>query len=63
MIGQSDKNGGYPASRSYSPDDLAATIFRALGVDPDAEVRDKLDRPVPVCRGSRIEPLYSGASA
>jgi hypothetical protein len=63
FIGQSDKNGGYPASRSYSPDDLAATIFRSLGIDAAAEVRDKFDRPVAVCRGSRIEALYSGATA
>jgi hypothetical protein len=63
FIGQTDKVGAYPASRSFSPDDLAATIFSALGLDPEAEMRDKLDRPLKVCNGSRIEPLYSGATA
>ena len=63
MIGQSDKVGAYPASRSFRPDDLAATIFAALGLDPEAEMRDKLDRPLKVCNGSRIESLYSGNSA
>ena len=33
-IGSSDKIGAYPASRSYSPGDLAATIYGSLGVDP-----------------------------
>ncbi len=62
-IGQSDKMGAFPASPPYSPNDLAATIFSALGIDPDAEMRDKLDRPLKVCTGTRIEPLYSGATA
>ena len=33
-IGQSDRIGAYPASRPYSPGDFAATIYRALGIDP-----------------------------
>ena len=47
MIGQSDKMGAYPASRPYTPADLAATIYRSLGIDPDTELRDRLDRPDP----------------
>lgn len=62
-IGQSDKNGAYPASLSYSPNDLAATIYAALGVDLETELRDKLDRPLKLCTGRPIEPLYSGATA
>jgi hypothetical protein len=63
FVGQSDKNGGYPASRSYSPQDLAATIYRALGIDPSTELHDRLNRPVRLCLGERIEALYSGAMA
>lgn len=62
-IGQSDKNGAFPASAAYTPNDLAATVYSALGVDPDAELRDKLDRPLKLCTGNRIEALYTGASA
>ena len=61
IIGQSDKIGGFPASVSYSPNDLAATIYSALGVDLESEVRDKLGRPIRLCTGSRIEPLYTGS--
>jgi uncharacterized protein (DUF1501 family) len=62
VIGQSDKNGAYPGTRPYSPQDLAATIYRALGVDPETELHDRFARPIQLSRGSRIEALYSGAS-
>lgn len=60
FIGQSDKFGAYPASAPYTPNDLAATVYSALGVDLETEVRDKLDRPLKLCTGNRIEALYSG---
>jgi hypothetical protein len=62
-IGQSDRNGAYPASRPFTPGDFAATIYRALGIDPETELHDRLDRPIRLCNGSPIEPLYSGATA
>ena len=40
-IGQSDRIGAYPASRPYTPADLAATVYTALGIDP----RDRAARP------------------
>ena len=58
-IGQSDRNGDYPASRPYTPGDFAATIYRALGIDPETELRDKLNRPIRLCCGTPIEPLFS----
>ncbi len=60
VIGQSDRMGAYPASRPYRPADLAATVYRALGVDPDTELRDRLDRPIRLCTGEPIIPLFSG---
>lgn len=60
LIGQSDRIGAYPASRPYSPNDFAATIYRALGVDPATEVRDRLNRPIQLCTGEAIAPLYTG---
>ena len=62
-IGQSDKNGAYPASRPYTPADLGATIYRSLGIDPETEVRDRFGRPIVLCPGRPIEPLFDGASA
>ena len=61
-VGQSDRNGAYPASRPFTPADLAATIYRALGVDPATELKDRLARPIRLCPGEAIEALYSAAT-
>jgi len=62
VIGKSDKLGAYPLSRSFGPPDLAATIYNALGVDPATEIRDRLNRPLRVCSGEVMAPLYSTAA-
>jgi hypothetical protein len=54
VLGASDRLASHPASPSYSPADLAASILQALGVDPSAEIRDPLGRPFPVNSGSPI---------
>jgi Protein of unknown function (DUF1501) len=61
-VGQSDRTGAYPASRPYTPADLAATIYDALGIDPATEVRDRLGRPIRLCTGEKIAPLFDDAS-
>ena len=61
VIGKSDRLGAYPVSRSFGPPDLAATIYQALGVDPNTELRDRLGRPVRLCTGEPITPLYTTA--
>ncbi len=61
MIGKSDRLGAYPLSRSFGPPDLAATIYNALGVDPATELRDRLRRPLRLCSGETITPLYTTA--
>jgi hypothetical protein len=60
VIGRSDPIGAYPATNPYAPDDVGATIYHALGVDSDAEVRDRQGRPVRLNVGKVIEPLYTG---
>lgn len=52
--GASDRNGAYPAADGVRPDDLAATIFFLLGIDPEREMRDSLDRPFPLAGGEVI---------
>ena len=63
MIGQSDKSGAYPASRPYNPTDLAATIYESLGIDPETELHDRFGRPLPLCIGRPITPVFDGAVA
>jgi hypothetical protein len=62
-IGQSDKTGAYPASPPYRPADLAATVYRALGIEPATQINDRLNRPSLLCSGQVIAPLYDGALA
>src|SRR5215217_7205615 len=45
VVGASDKFGAYPASAGYTPADLAATVYRQVGIDPTQEARDMLGRP------------------
>jgi hypothetical protein len=60
-IGRSDRTAAYPATRGYWPSDLGATIYHALGLDPSSEVRDMLDRPLPLNRGEVMSALYTAA--
>jgi hypothetical protein len=60
VIGKSDKSAGYPSTQPYSPDDIGATVYSVLGIDPHAEVRDRLGRPVQLNRGRVITPLFDG---
>ena len=45
VIGASDKMGGYPANNPQTPENLAATIYRALGLPKTAAWQDDLERP------------------
>jgi hypothetical protein len=62
LIGKSDRLGAHPLSRSFGPPDLAATIYHALGVDTSTELRDPLGRPLRLCSGERMTPLYTTAA-
>lgn len=57
--GASDKSGAYPANDPVRPDDLAATIFALLGIDPHTEVYDPLNRPVPIAAGNPLMGLLA----
>ncbi len=59
VYGSSDRLGAYPATDPVSPDDVAATMFWALGIDPASEVRDTLGRPLPIASGKPISAIFS----
>ena len=57
--GRSDKDAAYPAERPTSPADLAATVFHAMGIDPNLRILDAEGRPVAlVDGGAPIEELF-----
>jgi hypothetical protein len=63
VLGKSDRFAARPLTMPYSPDDVGATIYQALGVDLDSELRDRQDRPVRLSTGRPIAALYSGTEA
>jgi hypothetical protein len=62
VIGRSDRIGAYPVTTPYTPDDIGATVYHILGIDPGTEVRDRQERPVRLNRGEVMQALFSGAS-
>ncbi len=50
--GVSDRMGAFPSQDACRPEDLSATMFHLLGLDPHTEVRDALNRPLPISSGS-----------
>jgi hypothetical protein len=59
VYGASDKQAAYPARDGVRPDDLAATMFYLLGIDPGTEVYDALDRPLPIAAGRPVIDLLA----
>lgn len=57
VYGSSDGKGAFPATQPCGPPDIHATIFRALGISPRAEIRDLFGRPLPVSDGE-VLPLF-----
>lgn len=54
IVGSSDKTGAYPDSDPQKPENLAATIYEALGLPREIVWRDRVDRPNFVYHGAPI---------
>lgn len=58
--GQSDKDAAYPIEKPVSPEDLAATVYSALGIDPDHRVLDSENRSIAITdNGIPVDALWS----
>jgi hypothetical protein len=59
VYGSSDKHAAYPDEKPVSPEDLAKTIYWALGIDPELVLPDREGRPVPIIESGRpLENLF-----
>jgi uncharacterized protein (DUF1501 family) len=60
VIGATDSRGGEIASRAVRPQDLAATTFRHLGIDPLTHWTTAQGRPIPIVveGGRAVEELF-----
>ncbi len=58
VVGQSDAKGAFPKSNPKTPQDVLATMYRHLGVDPHVHYLNAAGRPMPVLpSGSPIDEL------
>ena len=58
VIGSTDRNGAVPATRPWGPEDVAASIYHALGIDHHRTYFPRLPRPTPIADGQVIDGLF-----
>lgn len=63
VIGKTDRIGAYPTTTPHHPNDIGATIYSALGIDPDIMIPDRNSRPRHLNRGKVMNVLYTGETA
>ncbi len=54
VIGATDKHAAFPTTAGWTPGDVAATIYHAIGIDPEATLYDRQHRPQPVLPQGRV---------
>ena len=60
-IGETDTTAAEPAGTGFTPDDLAASFFKNIGIAPDTEFQTNVGRPITLIRdGSPIPDLFQG---
>ncbi len=58
VVGSTNAKGEHPQERPLAPEDLWATVYRHLGIDPEATFPDYNGRPLPILpRGEPIREL------
>ncbi len=58
VYGSSDANGMFPDKNPVTPEDLAATIYSLMGIDPATEVYDRGNRPL-VIAGKPVTDIFA----
>jgi uncharacterized protein (DUF1501 family) len=59
VIGDTDASAGEPVERPLTPQDLHATFYRHLGIDPSTAFEDLTGRPIPILSsGEPIRELF-----
>lgn len=57
IYGSSDKHAAYPAEKPVLPADFTATIYSALGIEPETILKDRENRPITLTEGTAISEL------
>ena len=59
VIGETDDKAQGPKNDGFTPDDLAATFYQNIGIDPSIEYEANIGRPITLIRdGHPIPDLF-----
>ena len=58
LYGESDETASAPREKPVHPNDLLATIYYSLGIDPEMEIRNHLDQPRELVKGKVLSDLW-----
>lgn len=57
VFGETDKAAAYPTKDKVTQDDIAATTYHLLGLEPHSLIHDRTNRPFPISIGQPIQKL------
>ena len=60
VIGETDEKGQAPVGPARAPDDVAASFYHTLGIDPKQEYQTSTGRPVMIVRDGTVIPELFG---
>ena len=64
VLGKTDAKGDSPADRPVTPADLAATLYTALGIDPNYQFETPDGRPIRLVDDGKVPPeLFTAVGA
>jgi len=58
QYGESDATASSPKEKPVHPNDLLATVYYSLGIDPDMEIRNHLNQPRELVKGKPLTELW-----
>jgi uncharacterized protein (DUF1501 family) len=58
VIGASDRHGAEPKDRPVTPAEIAATVYRGLGIDPETRLPGPDNRPLPLAEAAPVAELF-----
>jgi arylsulfatase A-like enzyme len=58
QYGESDQTASSPKDKPVHPNDLLATVYYALGIDPDMQVLNSLNQPRELVKGKPVTDLW-----
>jgi uncharacterized protein (DUF1501 family) len=60
VVGSSDATASEPRDRPVAPAEIAATVYRGLGLDPAAHLPGPDGKPLPLADAQAVEELFRG---